>query len=124
MKRTALLIDDDADAREIIAAILESAGFETDVVGDGIDALDPQKDYSLILLDMNMPIFDGERLVSYWLLTRPEIVQRVIILTGYSRSARSLPRTFASITKPVNLAELLEVVERCWCAQQDSNLEA
>ena len=113
MKRTALLIDDDADMREVIAAALESIDLEIDVVDDGIAALDPKKDYSVILLDLNMPIFDGERLVSYWMLTRPEIVHRVIILTGYSRTARSLPKTFASLTKPVDLGELLEVVEKC-----------
>jgi len=112
--RLALVIDDDANIRELLQTILETAGFEVHTVTDGIDALILEKDYQVILLDLKMPIFDATRLTDYWKLTDPEILRKVILLTGYSRlsSDRDLG-TFATIAKPFDYRELLEAVERC-----------
>src|SRR5213592_3991985 len=107
-----LVIDDDADIRDIVVLLFEDRGF--DVVADGIDAVQLAKDYDVILLDLNMPVFDGERLADYWSLTDPARLQRVIVLSGYSRFARgrNIP-AFASVRKPFDTKELVEVVERC-----------
>ena len=111
----ALVIDDDADMRELLATVLETIDFETDLIADGIDALELKKDYDVILVDLSMPVFDGERLLAYWSLTRGDILDRVIVLTSYSRYAhdRDLPPTFAMITKPFDRSRLLELVEQC-----------
>lgn len=114
MKR-ALVIDDDPDLRHLLQITLESAGFTVDALEDGIAALELKKPYDVILLDLNMPVFDGEQLTSYWVLTDPNILRRVIVLTGYSgyTRGRELPATFASVQKPVDHRELLRVVEAC-----------
>lgn len=117
MKR-ALVIDDDEFIRELLEVLLETSGFEVDLMRDGIDAVELKKDYQVILLDMKMPIFDGERLTDYWKLTRPEVLRRVILLSGYSRLSSDRDfGTFAIIAKPFDYKELLATVEACFGAQ-------
>src|SRR5882724_8213907 len=84
--KRALVIDDDDHIRELLQALLETAGYYVDLMRDGIDAVDLREhEYAVILLDMKMPIFDGERLTDYWKLTNPAVLRRVILLSGYSR---------------------------------------
>jgi two-component system OmpR family response regulator len=117
MKR-ALVIDDDEHIRELLEVLLETAGFEVDLMRDGIDAVDLKKDFQVILVDMKMPIFDGERLIDYWKLTRPETLRRVILLSGYSRLSSDRDfGTFAIVEKPFEYRELLATVDACFEAQ-------
>ena len=115
MKRLALVIDDDPDIRELIAALLESIDYDTDLLADGIAALEVAKPYDVILVDLNMPVFDGERLLEYWSITQRDLLARVIVLTGYSHfmRGRELPRVFATIAKPFEHRDLIRLVERC-----------
>jgi CheY-like chemotaxis protein len=59
--RTFLLVEDNAINQEIAAAILNELGAEVDVADNGEEGLDAflHKDYSLILMDIRMPIMDG-----------------------------------------------------------------
>ncbi len=112
--RTALVIDDDGDMRDVLQALLESAGFAVDTFQDGIEALTVTKPYSVILLDVKMPIFDGRRLADYWQLTHPALLERVIMLTGYSRgTVIPEPVTFATVSKPFAIETLLHTIEAC-----------
>jgi DNA-binding response OmpR family regulator len=112
--KRALVVDDDDNIRELLQTLLETAGFEVDTLRDGIDAVELKKDYHVILLDMKMPIFDAGRLTDYWKLTDPGILNRVILLSGYSRLASDRDfGTFASIAKPFDYRELLATVEAC-----------
>lgn len=110
----ALIIDDDADIAELLTILLEFRGFTVDVVNDGIHAIEPMWDYDVILLDLKMPVFDGERLTDYWLATRPELLRKVIVLSGYSQytRGRQLP-TFAAVTKPFELEEISAMIDAC-----------
>ena len=117
--RTALIIDDDAHIVEVLTVLLETQGFTVETLSDGIQALEIEPKYDVILLDLMMPVFDGERLADYWKLTRPELLERLIVLTGYSHYTRGRRiSAFASIPKPFDYAELLRTVEAC--AQQAS----
>ena len=113
MKR-ALVIDDDAHIRELLQVLLETAGFEVDTMRDGIDAVRVRHDYQVILLDMRMPIFSGEQLADYWKMTTPEVLRRVIFLTGYSRLPSDRDHgTFATLAKPFDYRDMLRIVEDC-----------
>ena len=109
-----LIIDDDAGIRDVVTLLFENRGYDVDALADGIDAVQLPKDYDVILLDLNMPVFDGERLADYWSLTDPMLLDRVIVLSGYSRFARGrdIP-AFANVHKPFDTRQLVEVVERC-----------
>jgi len=117
-EKRALVIDDDDHIRELLQALLETAGYKVDLMRDGIDAVDMKEhEYAVILLDMKMPIFDGERLTDYWKLTNPSVLRRVILLSGYSRlSSRHDFGTFAVIQKPFDYRQLLTAVEECFDA--------
>lgn len=113
--KRALVIDDDNHIRELLQALLETAGFEVDLMRDGIDAVDLKNEYAVILLDMKMPIFDGRRLTDYWKLTNPAVLQRVILLSGYSRLSSDHDfGTFAVIQKPFDYRQLLTAVDACF----------
>jgi CheY-like chemotaxis protein len=112
--KMALVIDDDHDIREVLRYMLESGGFHVDVLSDGIDALELKKTYDVILLDWKMPVFDGQRLTDYWQLTDPEVLRRVIVLSGYSRlTTDQVPPTFASLAKPFEYRTVMKVIDDC-----------
>ena len=56
-----LIIEDEAEIREIERDYLQSAGFETAEVADGINALKifEHENPDLVLLDLNLPGQDG-----------------------------------------------------------------
>jgi CheY-like chemotaxis protein len=122
-KPSLLIIDDDEDIRAVVTLLFEHHGYQVDALADGIDALRLKKRYDVILLDLNMPVFDGERLTDYWLLTDPDILRRVIVLSGYSRFTRGRElAAFATVRKPVSMKELLETVQRCRGAQNSEHV--
>jgi CheY-like chemotaxis protein len=61
-----LVIDDDADIRDVVQLILEDAGYTVTVARDGAAALDVLRHAAplpvLILLDLGMPLIDGRTL--------------------------------------------------------------
>lgn len=62
MKETRILIvDDDKEVREVIKLFLNNEGYSVDESGDGSEALKKfaVNKYSLILLDVMLPITDG-----------------------------------------------------------------
>lgn len=113
-EKTALVIDDDPAIRELLRVMLESGGFLVDVLSDGIHAVDLKKWYDVILLDWMMPVFDGHRLTDYWQLTDPDILRRVIVLSGYSGLTMDQePPTFARLAKPFDYLKVMKVVDEC-----------
>ncbi|MBU1003499.1 MAG: response regulator [Proteobacteria bacterium] len=56
-----LLVEDDTVSRIAAKAILEKAGYRADAVTNGAEALKSlaETDYSLVLMDIQMPIMDG-----------------------------------------------------------------
>src|SRR5207248_2532852 len=60
--RKALLVEDNANERELLAKFLRLGGFEVDTAGDGADALDylrAKGKPDVVLMDMGMPRCDG-----------------------------------------------------------------
>lgn len=113
-QRRVLIVDDDAHVRDVVTVILELHGFAVTTLCDGIDALDVREDFDAILLDLQMPVFDGERLLDYWHMTNPALLQKVIVMTGYSRrrsSAEVMP--YAIVEKPVRRDEIVRLVREC-----------
>lgn len=63
---TALLVEDDANERELLAGILRMNGHSVITAGDGLEAMDLLRTESrpdVILLDMRMPRCDGRTMV-------------------------------------------------------------
>ena len=110
------MVEDDADVREALAALLDHAGYEVIEAAHGGEALRVLADRSvcMILLDLFMPevngwAFRGEQLKNPRLAAIP-----VLVITA-DTTAATHPRTpgvVATMTKPVDFDRLLDVVRR------------
>ena len=56
-----LLVEDNEVNQKVVKAILRKRGFEVDVAGDGMRAIEAleERPYALILMDVQMPVLDG-----------------------------------------------------------------
>lgn len=109
-----LVVDDDADVRFILSAVLEAAGFNVYGAGDGLEAVESLKRrrYDVLLTDYRMPKMDGLELLDVARAMWPELP--VIVLTGDSVSFKqhhSLgAEAFALIDKPFDRTHLRNLV--------------
>jgi CheY-like chemotaxis protein len=110
-----LIVEDDADLREMMAQLLTLEGFHAATVTNGREALDylrrsPRPD--LILLDLMMPVMDG------WQFRKEQQADPaiagvpVVILTAVDqRRAASVDAT-AFLNKPLDFDRLLQLVRQ------------
>lgn len=59
--RIAVVIEDDADIRQLLAVVLEQAGFETILTANGLDGIEAVRTHNPVVttLDVSMPGIDG-----------------------------------------------------------------
>jgi len=115
--RLALIADDDADIRDLVAAKLTQAGFEVIAVGDGNHALEEiaQRRPDVAILDVMMPGCSGLDVLNA-LIDDPETASiPVLLLTARSQefdvqSGLSLGAA-DYIIKPFSPRQLLQRVE-------------
>lgn len=81
--KTAVIIEDDADIRHILSEVLESAGFSTVSVGNGLDGVRAVLTYQPLVttLDVNLPGIDGFEAARR---IRAQSDTYIILLTGQS----------------------------------------
>ena len=84
--KTAVIIEDDADIRHVLAEVLESSGFSTVSVGNGIDGVRAVLTYQPVLttIDVNMPGIDGIEAAKR---IRAQSDTLIIMLTGLNDEA-------------------------------------
>lgn len=111
MERKILIVDDEVDIREILQFNLENAGFQTDSVSSGEEALEilgPQ--HALILLDVMMGGISGFRLAE--ILRNERGNQIPIIFLTAKTSQNDLLTGFSAggddyIPKPFSIQEVI-----------------
>ncbi len=113
-----LVVDDEADARDLLAVVLESCGSKVIFAGSATEALDALKRLKpdLLISDIEMPGEDGYSLISNVRALKPEEGGQTpaIALTAHARledRMRSLSAGFQMhVAKPVEPAELVVVI--------------
>ncbi len=118
LPRRVLVVDDNTDAGELLGAFIERAGHRSRVVSCARDALaiaDALRP-DIALIDIGLPDMNGYDLVRS-LRARPALEAcRYVAVTGHksqSSIARGISAGFeAYLTKPVNPADLLSLIER------------
>jgi two-component system cell cycle response regulator DivK len=111
-----LVVDDYGDVRDVLAGILEDAGFLVQTAGNGLEALIAAYEMRprVIVMDVSMPVLDGieaTRLIKAGETTRDS---RVIAYTGNPSFETSPTRTLfaAVLTKPATPAAVLATVQQ------------
>lgn len=122
MSATILVVDDDANTRDIFEQKLEHSGYSVETAESAEDALGKVKkvDPQVIITDLRMPGMNGLQLLEKVKGTMPDV--DVIVVTGHEdmTSAVSAMKAgaFDYIVKPVNLKEVDALVERCLREQE------
>lgn len=119
----ALVVDDNASAREILSGMALSYGLEVDIARNGAEALEwiaeaEQKrlPYQLVLVDWQMPVVDGIEVVARLQTGHCESVPAVIMVTAFGReealdAAQDRGVELGTVlTKPVTPSTLLEAI--------------
>jgi len=116
MKFKLLVVDDEKNIREGLAASLEMDGYSAVCAASGDEAwqLYCKGDIDLVITDLRMPGMDGEELMRRILAETPGLP--VIILTGHGTIENAVSAmhdgAWDFLTKPVNLDHLGMLVKR------------
>ena len=106
-----LVVDDNRDAADTLARLLEQAGATVKVAYNGPDALNLVEEFgpAVVILDLGMPGMSGLD-VARQVRKRPGETPMLVALTGWGQSAdRELTRVAGfrhHLTKPVDFAEM------------------
>jgi CheY-like chemotaxis protein len=109
----ALIVDDDEAIRYMLVRILDREGFDTDVAGDGFEAIEKlaSDDYDVVLLDLMMPRVDGFGVIRHLKLQRPEALSHVIVMTAMT-SPQIDPEVGCVMRKPFDVQRLASLARQ------------
>ena len=112
-KSVILIVEDDAESREVLSELLVKEGYTVVCAENGRDALDylSRSIPSLIILDLMMPIMSG------WEFRErqradPRLNSLPVVVTSASGLAPEIDAD-ALITKPIDFALLMSAVRNC-----------
>jgi len=111
-----LIVDDEVEFTEVLAARMESRGMAVDTAASGREALEKAKDksYDAIILDLSMPEMDGMEALKHLLTENPDL--QIIVLTGYASIEKGVEAiklgAMEFLKKPTELQELVEQIQR------------
>lgn len=108
-----LIVDDEVNFTKMVSAFFEDSGYKIDIANSGLEALkcNRQSRYDLILLDLNMPDFDGVHVAKVTRENRPGT--KIIVITGYvdefEKELQDLKVEFI-MQKPIGMNDLAEKI--------------
>lgn len=117
MSERVLIVEDDADMRELLEEILSDAGFETIPAANGRFALrhveDQQEQIDLVITDVQMPELKGDELLAKVRESRTESPVIVVTAFGSVENAVEMVKrgAYSYLTKPFATKDLLDVVD-------------
>ncbi|MDH5445052.1 MAG: response regulator [Gammaproteobacteria bacterium] len=116
LKGTVLLVEDTPEIQMLVAAILRKTGLEVETANDGQEALEKAKEktYSLILMDIQMPVMDGFTAVQ--MLRANDYTHPIVALTANAMKEDE-ERCLAAgcdgfLAKPVQREQLYRTLKR------------
>src|SRR5213080_2900880 len=125
-----LVVEDDKNLREQLAAALGDAGYTVDSADNGEDGqfLGETEPYDLAILDLGLPKIDGLSVLKYW--RKEGRTMPVLILSARDRWSEKVEGLDLGandyVTKPFHMGELLARVRanvRLQTGHQSSTLE-
>ena len=120
MRPKALVVEDEAMTRALLAQLLGALDCDVDLAIDGEQALAQLRshDYDVVLLDIILPGMSGIEVMEALWRDRPHALACIIVVTGLDvREIRSLfPAVHETLSKPVLPGRLREAVRSCLIA--------
>src|SRR5262249_17190482 len=117
-RKTLLIVEDNAIAREGLAVVLRREGYNVVTVANGQEALDylrkpPPPD--LILLDMLLPVLDGWHFLERLKANKTVAAAPVIVTTGtiLTREWATAHGCAGFVRKPIECETLMAEIHRC-----------
>jgi CheY-like chemotaxis protein len=110
-----LLVEDDADVRSTLSAILHTEGWDLIIAADGFDALAAldQHDPDVVLLDWMMPVVDGPTFLRALREEYQRTTPVLVISAGRTReTAVRAAGADAYLHKPFEIDELMQELRR------------
>jgi len=113
-----LIVEDDQDVSDAVGESLEDAGYGVSIAANGaiaMDALQASNDLPcLILLDLMMPVMDGEHFLKEVKKDPRLSAIPVVLLTAHgSAPAKAISLgALSGLRKPIQLHELLSTVSK------------
>ncbi|MBX9810637.1 MAG: sigma-54 dependent transcriptional regulator [Burkholderiales bacterium] len=115
-KNHVLVVDDEADIRELLGMTLSRMGLETDCAANTGEAftLLAKNSYALCLTDMRLPDGDGLAVVDYVAKNHPSLPVAVITAHGSAENAVAALKAgaFDYLAKPVQLHQLRTLIQQ------------
>jgi len=119
--REVLIVDDDLDARQALAELLEYRGFSVASAANGREALNYLRNSSLpriIILDLMMPMMDGWEFLEHQSRDFALMEIPVIVLTATPPLEPIKAKVI--LQKPIHLDSLVKLLNHHLCLSQHS----
>jgi CheY-like chemotaxis protein len=115
--RRILVIDDDLAIRVLLQAVLKRMKFTVELAEDGaagLDKLQQQPAYDLILLDLMMPRLNGYEFIER-ISQQAERPHMIVFTAAGKRGVDKIPPNAVcnSILKPFDLDTFIEIIAEC-----------
>lgn len=109
-----LLVEDDADTRELVAESLRGAGYDVEEAADGRDALAAimRECPMLLITDCNMPNMSGNELVEHLALDERLCSIPAIVISAVKQPPMPA-NVIAFLAKPFKMEQLKATVRAC-----------
>jgi CheY-like chemotaxis protein len=112
MKKTILVVDDDASVRESVEKVLRGAGYEVALAAGGLEGIVrvQAQPIDLVLLDIGLPNKNGWEACQH--LKREHPTVPIIVITGQAGQFKSAVASgaVALMEKPLDAQRLLHVI--------------
>jgi len=122
MKKTIMVVDDDASVRESVNKVLREAGYETAMAAGGLEAVVrfDSGSVDLVLLDIGLPNQNGWETCRH--LAREHSDTSIIVMTGQPGQFKPALASGAAalMEKPLDAHELLHTIQLLLGKQKES----
>ena len=108
-----LIVDDDPDLLDVTSFVIETEGMAVETARNGEEALESLATGrlpALVLLDLMMPVMNGWEFLAA--VANDPVLRRIPVVVLTAAEHAQVPGALEVLSKPMDLKELLRVVER------------
>ena len=112
-----LIVEDEKQVRQSYIEMFTFFGYDVDAASNGKEGIHmiSQKDYAIVVTDLNMPEINGMEVLKYVKKKKPQT--EVIVITGYATLENAIVAmkigAYDYFTKPVDLEHVRIVLSKC-----------